>query len=232
MSDFMTATAMAGAVFCFAFPVLLLIFGVLFARATRRGEMDPTNRRVGVWLIGTGLLALTLYIVGSMTHLLALCWASVALVVLTAVLGGLFLRGSLRRPLRAVSWVLLINTLIIAAFLPFAVWVAGAALRSVAEYNPNETQVRATLARNPNDAAAHASLARIDDQHRNYAGAIAEWREVLRVEPDNEDALFRLARELDRAHRSDEARSLYQKVASRNGPYHDRAQERLARYGR
>lgn len=93
----------AGAALCFAFPVLLLIFGGLFAWTARQGEMDPATQRVGVWLIGTGLLALTLYIVGGVTHLLSLCWVSVALTVFTAVLSGLFLRGSFKQPLRAVS---------------------------------------------------------------------------------------------------------------------------------
>lgn len=229
MSDFMTATVTAGAVLCFAFPVLLLIFGVLLAQATRRGEMDPANRRIGVWLIGTGLLGTAMYIAvcanAALSHLPAFGWACVALIVFTAVLGGLFLRGSLQRPLRAVSWILLTDTLVVAAFLSFSIWIAGAAMRAMADSNPNETEVRAALARNPNDAAAHASLARIDGQHRNYAGAMAEWREVLRVEPDNNDALLLLAHELTRAHRPDEARALYQKLASGNEPYRDGAQK-------
>lgn len=231
VSDFMTATATAGAVFCFAFLILLLIFGILFAWAARRGEIAPASQRVGVWLVGMGMLGVALYTVGGVTRLLVLCWVSVALIFFTAVLGGLFLRGTLKRPLRAVSWLLMIDTLVVAAFLPFSIWIAGVALRSVAYSNPNETEVRAALRKNPNDPAAHSSMARIDSQNHNFAGAMAEWREVLRVEPDNDDALFRLARELDRAHRSDEARPLYHKVASRNGPYRDRARKWLARHG-
>lgn len=236
MSDFMTATITLGTALCLAFPVLLLIFGVLFARAARRGEMDPATQRVGVWLISTGLLGTAVYLalctIPGLTRLLALDWACVALIFFSAVLGGLFLRGSLKRPLRAVSWVFLTDTLVVAAFLPFAIWLAVVAQRNFAYSNPNETEVRAALARNPNDAAAHTSLARIDSQHRNYAGAMAEWREVLRVEPDNNDALLLLAHELARAHRPDEARALYQKLASGNGPYRDGAQKWLARYGK
>ena len=83
----------------------------------------------------------------------------------------------------------------------------------------------------PNDAAAHASLARIDSLHQNHAGAMAEWQQVLRVEPNNDDALLRLAHELIRAHRPDEARPLYQKLASGNGPYRDTARKWLAKHG-
>lgn len=119
-----------------------------------------------------------------------------------------------------------------AAFLPFAIWLPVAAQRDFAYSNPNETEVQADLRKNPNDAAAHSSLARIDHQHRNYFGEMAEWQEVQRVEPDNNDARLLLAHELTRAHRPDEARTLYQKLASGNGPYRDGAQKWLTRYGR
>ena len=149
MSDFMPVSIMLGTVLCFAFPVLLLIFGVLLARAAKQSEIDPAIQRTGFWLMGTGLLGIALYAVGGLTNLAALGWAAVALAVFTAMLGVLFLRGSLNRPLRAVSWVLLTDTLVVAAFLSFAIWIAGAALRAGADSNPNEAQVRAAIARNP-----------------------------------------------------------------------------------
>ncbi len=231
MSDFMTATIMLGTALCFAFPVLLLIFGVLLARATQRAEIDPATRRVGLWLIGAGLLGIALYIVGGLTNLVALCWAAVALAVFTAVLGVLFLCSSLGRSFRAVSWVLLIDTLVVVAFLLFALRVAAAAQKIEAYNNSNEAEVRAALARNPNDPAAHSSLAYIDSHRGDHVGEIAEWRQVLRVEPDNIDALLLLGGRLTQAGKVDEARPIFQRLAARHDQFSANAHKWLVRHG-
>lgn len=236
MPDFLMALATAGAVLCFVvFPFLLLTFGVLLMRAARRGEAGAGAVRVGGWLMGAGALSLALYLAGGLSRLFTLGWVAVALTVLAAALCGVFLRRPSTRPLRLVSWVLFGDTLLVAAFLPFALWTATVAVRMadrIAAYdNPNEPEVRAALVKNPNDAAAHSSLARIDSHRGDHAGEMAEWRQVLRVEPDNLDTLLLVGWRLTQEGKVDEARPLFQRLAARHDQFSASAREWLARHG-
>ncbi|MDQ2799495.1 MAG: hypothetical protein M3Y13_07625 [Armatimonadota bacterium] len=96
--------------------------------------------------------------------------------------------------------------------------------------NPNEAEVRAALAKNPDDPAAHSSLAHIDENRRDRAGAMAQWRQVLRVEPDNVDALLVLGAELSHDGRIEEARPLFQRLAARHDDFSATARRWLARH--
>ncbi len=58
------------------------------------------------------------------------------------------------------------------------------------------------------------------------------WRLVLRIEPDNKDALMRLDGRLAQQKRIDEARPLFEKLAAANDSYSDNAHKWLAKHGR
>jgi len=220
----------AGSVVACAYPVLLLIFGVIMVRANRRGELASSVFQASGWLLGIGLVSLALYIFVGAYRLPSLGWVTIGFLILSAVLCGLLLRNPLTRPQKRISWILLFNTLFVAAFGSFALWVAGAAAHSFAYSNPDETAVRAALAKNPDDAAAHSSLAYIDMRRGNHAEEIAEWRQVLRVEPDNVDAALLLGGRLTQAGRIDEARPVFQKLAAGNSPYVESGRRWLARH--
>ncbi len=214
----------------FAFPALLLAFGIFLTRSKRQAHMLPPTVRLGWLVLGAGGASLLLFLVAAFSRLPIIEWASVGLLGLSLVLCVWFLREGRGRPLRAVTWALLADILVLVAVLPYSIWVANLALRLSAYDNPNEAQVRAALAKNPDDAAAHSSLARIDGMRGDHAGEIAEWRQVLRVEPDNTDALLRLGGRLTQAGRIDEARPVFQKLAARNDAYSDNARRWLARH--
>lgn len=232
MSQIMLTAAYVGALISCAFPLLILLFGLLAARAGRRGELTPDVRRVGIWVVCTGALSLVLYSVGAFSRQNAPAWAAVGLVVLTAALCGWFLSRSPTRSLKIVSWALFFNTLFVAAFGVFALWIAGEALRVSAYSSTNEAEIRAALAKNPNDAAAHSSLGMIYSRRGDRMRSMAEWRQVLRVEPDNVDALLLVSADLSRAGRIDEARPLFQRLAARHDDFSANARRWLARHGR
>ncbi len=231
MSQLILAAAYVGAVISCAFPLLILLFGLLTARAGRRGELPPEARQVGLWVMCTGVLSLTLYTMAAFSRQNVPAWAAVGLVGLTAALCGWFLSRPLTRPLKIVSGALFFNALVVAAFGVFALSIAGEALRVSAYSNANEAEVRAALSKNPNDAAAHSSLAHIDQGRGDRAGAQAEWRQVLRVEPDNADALLLVSADLSRAGRIDEAKPLYQRLAARHDDLSMNARRWLAKHG-
>ncbi len=214
-----------------AFPALLLAFAIFLTRSGRQAQTVPAALRLGWFVLGAGGASLLLIVVGSFFRLPIIEWMSVGLLTLSLVLCGWFLRESQGRPLRGVSWALLADIFILVIFLPFGIWVANLALKISAYNNFNEPEVRAALAKNPNDAAAHSSLAQIDMMRGNSAGEVVEWRQVLRVEPGNENALFLLANRLVNMHQPGEARPLFQKLASGNGPYAASARRWLAKHG-
>lgn len=232
MPDFRLILAMIGAAFFYAFPVLLLVFLFLLVRARRRGELAPPPALVAGWLLGVGTLGLTLSLLGGGARSIVTVWVALAVFVVTLVLCGRLLRSPLTRPLRIVSWALFFDTLAVVAFMPFAVWIANEALRVSAYSNTDEAAARAALVKNPNDAAAHSSLGHIEMMRGDHVAEVAEWQQVLRVEPGNEDALFLLGARLAHDGRADEARPLYQKLAAGNGPYANSARHWLARQGR
>lgn len=231
MNGLTLATVKAGAVLMCAFPVILLIFGIIMVRAGRRGELAASSSQAGMWLSGIGLVGILLAFAGSNSRLPALNWVAIGLVIISAALCGWFLRTPLTRPLKVVAGLLLFELLFVAAFGSFAIWIAGKAAQISAYNNPNEAEVRAALAKNSNDAAAHSSLAQIDMMRGDHAGEMTEWRQVLRVEPDNGDALFLLGARLTRTGRADEAKPLYQKLAAGNSAYAVSARRWLARHG-
>ena len=209
MLDFRMALAMIGAAFFYGLPVLLLVFGFLLIRARRRGELTPLVPLVGGGLLGMSLLGVTLFLVGGGLRLMAVAWAAPTVLVAAATLCGWLLRRPLTRPLKIISWLVFFATLIVATFMPFAIWIANEALHVSTYSNTNEDAVRAALAKNPDDPAAHSSLGMIDSMRGDRGGAMAEWRQVLRVEPDNLDALLELGAALTRAGKVDEARPLF-----------------------
>ena len=231
MTELTLAGITAGSVVACAYPVLLLIFGVIMVRAGRRGELASPVFQASGWLLGIGLVSLALYIFVGVYRLPSLGWVAIGFLLLSAVFCGLLLRNPLTRPQKRISWLLLFNTLFVAAFGSFALWVANAAMNISAYSNSNEAEVRAALTRNPDDAAAHSSLAQIDGRRGDETGAIAEERQVLRFEPNNIDALILLGGRLTQAGRIDEARPVFQKLAARNDAYSDNARRWLARHG-
>ena len=231
MPEFRLILAMIGGLFFCGLPLLLLVFLFLLVRARRSGELAPSPTLAAGWLLGVGALGVTLFLLSGGFRLMALAWAALAVFIVAPVLCGRLLQCSLTRPLRIVSWVLFFDTLVVAAFMPFAVWIASEALRVSAYSNTNETVVRAALAKNPNDAAAHSSLGMIDNMRGDQAGAMAEWRQVLRVEPDNADALLLLGGALTRAGKVEEARPLFQRLAARNDQFSANARKWLGRHG-
>lgn len=225
----LSALAIGASVAFFAFPALLLAFGIFLIRTNQQAQTLPLG--LGRFVLGAGGASLLLVLVGGISRLPIIEWASVGLLGLSLVLCGWFLRGSQGRPLRGVTWALFADILVLVAVLPFSIWVANLALNMSAYDNPNEVEVRAALAKNPDDAAAHSSLAQIDGRRGDEAGAIAEERQVLRVEPDNTDALILLGGRLTQTGRIDEARPVFQKLAARNDVYSDNARRWLARHG-
>lgn len=221
-----------------AFPVLVLAYGLLLNLDTRRYTVEPAVRRQGRVVLGLCLIGVLLAFSSGLwlrrmgPAAMVFCGLLEALLLTVLVLTTRFLRQPLRRPVRFASGALLSGGVLLAFCLPVLVFVADFG-QKISQYNNfNEAEVRAALQKNPNDPAAHSSLAQIDALHRDHAGAMAEWQQVLRVDPDNQDALFMLAHELIRVHRPDEARPLYQKMASGNGPYRESAQKWLARHGK
>lgn len=219
MNGLTLASVTAGAILICAFPVVLLIFGILMVRASRRGELAGAGSQSGVWLLGIGLASMVLAFTGSVLRLPALNWTAIGLVLMSVALCVRFLLTPLKRPLKLVSRLLLCELLFVVAFGSFAVWIAGRAAQLSAYNNTNEAKVRAAIARNPDDAAAHSSLAHIDHLRRDRAGEMAEWRQVLRVEPDNLDALILLSGKLSYDGRIEEARPLYQRLAARHDQF-------------
>jgi hypothetical protein len=194
----LTALSLGASIAFFAFPALLLAFGFFLIRSHRQAQTLPPALRLGRFVLGMGGASLLLILVGGFSRLPAAEWMSVGLLALSLALCGWFLRESTGRPLRAVTWTLFADILILVAFLPFGIWLANLALNIAAYDNPNESQVRTALAKNPDDAAAHSSLAQIDGRRGDETGAIAEERQVLRVEPDNTEALILLGGRLAR----------------------------------
>lgn len=231
MTGLTLAAITAGSIIACAFPVLLVIFGVIMVRAGRKGELTSPVSHASSGVLGAGLVSLALYFGAALPHMIMLGWIAIGLLALSAVFCGRILRNPLTRAQRSISWLLLVNMLFTAAFGGFAIWLAGEALHIFAYNNPNETEVRAALARNPNDAAAHSSLAHIDMMHGDHAGEIAEWRQVLRVEPDNLDALILLGGRLSHEGKISEARPIFQRLAARNDKYSVNARKWLARHG-
>ena len=225
------AAITVGSVIACAFPALLLIFGVIMVRAGRKVELASPISQASGWVLGIGLGSLAVYFVGGANRLSSLGWVAIGLLVLSAVLCGWLLRKPLTRAQRHISWLLFFSTLFTAAFGGFAILVAGEASRITAYNNPNETEVRAAIAKNPNDAAAHSSLAHIDMRHQDHTGEIAEWRQVLRVEPDNLDALILLGGRLNQEGQISEARPIFQRLAARNDKFSVNARKWLARHG-
>ncbi len=226
----LTAVAIAGTVAFFAFPVLMAAFVVFLIRANRRLSRAAPSSRLPFWLLGAGSAGLILIVIGSFASLQPALWLAVGLLGASLVLCVLILRERRERPLQGIAWGLFANLLVLVAFLPFGIWIAGVAARAAAYSNPNEAAVRAALAKNPNDPAAHSSLAWIDMMRGDHTGEVAEWRQVLRVEPDNEDALYLLGSRLAQEKRIDEARPLFQKLATGNSLYSVNSRKWLARH--
>lgn len=226
----LNALSIGASVAFLALPALLLAFGIFLIRSKRQAQTVPAALRLGRFVLGAGGASLLLMIVGGFSRLPIIEWMSVGLLGLSLILCGWFLRAGNGRPLRAVSWALLADMLVLVAFLPFGIWLANLTLHLSAYDNPNEAEVRAALAKNPDDAAAHSSLAQIDGRRGDEAGAIAEERQVLRVEPDNTDALILLGGRLTQAGRIEEARPVFQKLAARNDAYSDNARRWLAKH--
>jgi len=220
----------AGMTLLYTFPIALIAFCIALAGAARQRVLPPAVRHQGWIVLGLYFVVIAAYCAGAGTIVPALDWAAEGLLIGTAVLVGLFLRRSLTRPLHAITWVLMVQTLFLAAFMPYTVWIAGEASRVSAYDNPDEAKARAAITKNPNDAATHSSLAHIDMTRRDRAGAMAEWRQVLRVEPDNVDALLVLGGELSQDGRIDEARPLFQRLAARKDDLSVNARKWLARH--
>ena len=226
-----TAAAIAATVAFFAFPVLMAAFVVFLMRANRRASRARPPSRLPLWLLGAGSAGLVLLVVGSFASLAAALWVSVGLLGTSLVLCGLFLRRSQGRPLQGIAWAMFADLAVLVAFLPVGIWIAVSAAHVAAYSNPNEAEVRAAIARNPNDAAAHSSLAMIDEMRGDRAGQIAELRQVLRVEPDNLDALLLLGGRLTQEGKINEARPLFLRLAARNDKFSVNARKWLARHG-
>jgi tetratricopeptide (TPR) repeat protein len=211
--------------------VLTLALAVMLARG-RRAVPPPAGKT----LSGAAL--------GAFAAGVALTWAAGALgvawlgwLVLALFLAGAALlvpearRRSADPTRRAVAAALAVCLVLLAAFMPFNIYLAAEAQRIMAYNNPDEGAVRAALARNPDDTAAHSSLGHILSQRGDETAAMAEWRRVLRAEPDNTDALILLGGELTRAGRVGEARPLFQRLAARGGDIGAGARRWLAGHG-
>lgn len=234
--SFLSAIAVLITVVYAAFPLVLIAYGVVLSLAGRRGQIEPATRRRGWIILGLCLAAGVVYLAAALLSLSGTSAAVIALVVVSGLvlLGatvqmGLFLRQPIRA-LRVVTGALLADTLLLFACLCVTVPLANRAKQIMAYNNFNEPEVRAALAKNPNDAAAHSSLAQIDMMRGNSASEVTEWRQVLRVEPDNENALFMLANRLVNMHQPGEARPLFQKLAAGDSDYAASARRWLARH--
>lgn len=220
-----------------AFPVLLIAYGVVLGRAGRQGTIGLDVRRRGWSIFGLCLLAGAVYAAAAAFARTAASGVMDGLVAAAgaALLGALVLMGGfVRQPMRLLRFVttaLIADAVLLFACVCVTVPIANLSKQMMAYSNFNEAEVRAALARNPNDPAAHSSLAQIDMLRHDYTGEVAEYRQVLRVEPDNQDALLLLGGRLTRAGRIDEAKPLYQKLAAGSGPYAGNARRWLARYG-
>lgn len=235
MLEFLARFAVVAIVAFCLFPALLLAFGILMARANRRAELAPPAARAGRLLLAASVAALALPLIGSIFRtspiFLVTEWTALAVLITGLALCGWLLGRGRVRPLQAFTGALFADMLVLVAFLPLGIWVSGQGQHIAAYSNSNEVEVRAALAKNPNDAAAHSSLAHIDMMRGDHVGEVAEWRQVLLVEPGNEDALFLLGARLAHTGRADETRPLYQKLAAGDGPYADAARHWLARQG-
>ena len=232
MSGLTLAGSMAGTVLFAGLPVLLLTFSIIAAWVGRRQELTPQVVQASVWITAMGLVSLALYFLSGIYHLLSLAWASVVLLLLAAVLCGRLLREASARPLKIVAWLLLCDLFLVAGYASFSIWIAGEALNSSGDSNPDESAVRAALTRNPNDAAAHSSFAHIEQMRHDMVGAMAEWRQVLRVEPNNTDALLVVGTELSQAGKVNEARPFFQRLAANDGAYSELARLWLEKHGK
>ena len=236
MLQVISVPAMAGGVLFCTLPVLLLVFGALLFRARRRQEISGSAIRGSRWVFGVGLIALALGLSTTIQALpplgvLSLGVASIAACAVSAASCAALLSLPLGRALRGLAWGMLAVTALLVVCFPCALWLANSARRVAAYSNSNEKEVQAALAKNPNDAAAHSSLAHLDMMRGDHAGEMAEWRQVLRLEPDNNDALLLLGGRLAQAKRAEEARPLYERLAAGSGPYASTARRWLAEHG-
>lgn len=224
----LTVVGAAATVAFIAFPVLMLAF-VIFLIRTRRRTGQVSRRPL--WLLGTGSASLLLLVFGAFMRLPVVDGVALGLLVWSLVLCVLLLRSGQGRPLHKITWAIFADLLVLIAVVPVVIWAATLAAQISAASNPNEAEVRATLARDPNDAAAHSSLASIDEMRGDHAGEIAEFQQVLRIEPDNENALCLLGVRLSKEKRIEEARPLFQKLAAGDNAYSANARKWLVRHG-
>jgi len=110
----------------------------------------------------------------------------------------------------------IIGTICLGLFLAWDIKTANEAKRIGAYNNPDVAAVRTALARNPNDAAAISSMAFSDIGHSNWAGALPEFQQLVRLEPSNREARFMLAHAQMRTEHQAEARQSFQELALQN----------------
>ncbi len=231
------AIGIIAATIMLAFPILVLVYGILLGLARRRPPLEERTARRGWIVLSLCLAAIGFAVGGSAVVREAevagyVLYGVLELLLLTAFIQIILLRRQpLGRPLRFGSGALLASSLLLVICVPFGIYLARISLEITAYSNFDEAEVRAVLAKNPRDPAAHSSLAQIESLRNDHAGAIVEWQQGLAAEPDNEMALFMLGSELTRAHQPEQARPLYQKLASGNGAFRDSAQKWLARHG-
>lgn len=121
----------------------------------------------------------------------------------------------------------LVTTVIVLLFVVFVAWAHHVAdqARSLtgtvaaAIYTNHPVKAEEVLQHNPNDVNAHAGLAAAYVIKNDKVAAIREYRKVLELQPDNEDATMWLAHLLMSIGQQDEGRHMYQKLATKDDDY-------------
>ena len=88
--------------------------------------------------------------------------------------------------------------------------------RQIAGGYSTEADAKAALQKNPGDAFAHITLAHAAQKRDDRAAALQEWREVVRLDPQNGYAQSELGTELLIQKRPGEAKKVFAALAKTN----------------
>lgn len=122
---------------------------------------------------------------------------------------------------------------------PTALAIAGEACRRLGQPDEAEACFRRALARSPDAAAAHTGLGRVDLERSHEPGrldaALEQFREAVRLAPDDPDARYELGQALSQQGKLEEAVREWEQALARNPGEtrcHYALAQALARLGR
>lgn len=216
----MTTITVLGTALFFGVPVLLLAYAVVLIRLRRKRALPRPLLNVSARMMALWLAAIVLFCGAAVIRLprgYVAGWLAVGLMGLGSVAVLPLIRLRLGLPiLPRLGWPLLICGLLLTVFAACDLHVAALAY-TIGQYNnPNEAAVRAELSRNSNNAAARSSMAHIDISHGNYQDAAVQLQQLVKLEPDNEEAQFLLAHAQVRTGQRDAAGATLQRLAAQN----------------